>query len=176
MSPTLLLDLDNTLLTNDIEAFLPQCLQLFGKEVAATIDADKLVKALMAGTRRMMRNQRPDCTLKEVFDETFFPAIGPKQAHFQALADQYYKQVYPALQPLTTAGLSPFIEVPVGGELLPAAKELGAMAKVRTGGLTADAFPPPAALARLQGAGARNRGPVQGPAGRAPPPPRGRGV
>ena len=102
MSPTLLLDLDNTLLTNDIEAFLPQYLQLFGKEVAATIDADKFVKALMAGTRRMMRNQRPDCTLKEVFDETFFPAIGPIQADFQALADQFYKQVYPALQPLTS--------------------------------------------------------------------------
>ena len=54
-----------------------------------------------------------------------------------------------ALQPLTTAGLSPFIEVPVGGELLPAAKELGAMAKVRTGGLTAVAFPPRGALARF---------------------------
>jgi hypothetical protein len=102
LSPTLLLDLDNTLLTNDIEAFLPQYLQLFGKEVAATIDADKFVKALMAGTRRMMTNQRPDCTLKEVFDETFFPAIGPIQADFQALADQFYKQVYPDLQPLTS--------------------------------------------------------------------------
>ena len=54
MSLTLLLDLDNTLLKNDIEAFLPQYLGAFARQVAEQIDPDRFIQALHAGTQAMV--------------------------------------------------------------------------------------------------------------------------
>jgi hypothetical protein len=52
----------------------------------------------------------------------------------------------------TPAGVTLYAELPLAGEprpLLEAVKRAGARAKVRTGGVTPDAFPPAAALARF---------------------------
>lgn len=50
------------------------------------------------------------------------------------------------------AGVTPYVEIPVAGDpadLIGVLRGLGGRAKVRTGGVTADAFPPPAHLARF---------------------------
>ena len=73
---TLLLDLDDTLIGNDIEIFLPQYIRAFQETVASFVEPQRFVKALMTGTGRMVENLRPDCTLKEVFDASFFPELG----------------------------------------------------------------------------------------------------
>ena len=49
----LLLDLDDTLLGNPMDAFLPGYLQGLAARMAPYAEPDKLVKYLMAGTRQM---------------------------------------------------------------------------------------------------------------------------
>jgi FMN phosphatase YigB (HAD superfamily) len=101
LSLTLLLDLDNTLLKNDIDTFLPNYLQAFARQVSEHIDPDRFVQSLLAGTQAMAKNRRPDRTLQEAFESVFYPMLGIEPAFFQDLADQFYSQVFPTLRRLT---------------------------------------------------------------------------
>ncbi len=101
MKTTLLLDLDDTLLVNDIDDFLPNYLGAFSKAVAPYIDPDRFVKTLLAGTRAMVANRRPDCTLKEVFEDSFFPILGLPPELFRGVAERFYDEVFPTLRELT---------------------------------------------------------------------------
>lgn len=101
MSLTLLLDLDDTLLKNDINAFVPVYLKAFAKEVAPVSDPEKFVMALWGGTREMMKNTRPDCTLQEVFFENFYPNLALDRQAFHPIQERFYGQVFPTLRSLT---------------------------------------------------------------------------
>lgn len=101
MSLTLLFDLDNTLLKNDIDAFLPQYLKAFARHITGHMDPDLFVKALLAGTQAMGLNRRPDCTLREAFEAVFYPMLGVEPGVFEPLAEEFYSQVFPTLRRLT---------------------------------------------------------------------------
>jgi FMN phosphatase YigB (HAD superfamily) len=101
LSLTLLFDLDNTLLKNDIDAFLPQYLKAFARHIAGQIDPDLFVKALLAGTQAMGHNRQPDCTLREAFEAVFYPMLGVRPETFEPLAEEFYSQVFPTLRRLT---------------------------------------------------------------------------
>ena len=74
LSPILLLDLDDTLLRNNVDDFLPQYLGAFSKKAAVYLDPNRFVKSLLAGTQAMVDNRQPDCTLKEVIRGDILPA------------------------------------------------------------------------------------------------------
>jgi FMN phosphatase YigB (HAD superfamily) len=101
MTGTLLLDLDGTLLVNSISRFLPAYLQAVGQFMADLVPPDRLISALMAGTARMVENRQPDRTLKTVFEAYFFPELGINPVVFNRRADDFYRQVYPALSKVT---------------------------------------------------------------------------
>lgn len=142
MKPTLLLDLDDTLLVNDIEAFIPVYLQRFSQEVAAVMNPELFVKALWAGTRAMMANRQPDCTLREVFESVFYPMVGSIQGTFQPIADRFYAEVFPTLREFTRFR-------PEAVELVEQARQAGYRLVVATNPL----FPIVAILHRLEWAG-----------------------
>ena len=98
---TLLIDLDDTLLVNDINTFLPSYLRAFSLEVSNHLDPKKFLNALMAGTDAMVHNKRPDCTLKQAFDQKFFPLLGLEERELQGLFNRFYEEVFPTLQGLT---------------------------------------------------------------------------
>jgi FMN phosphatase YigB (HAD superfamily) len=101
MTLTLLLDLDNTLLQNDIEDFLPGYLQAWGNFIAPYIDPQRFVNALLTSTRIISEQPRPDCTLRQLFNSVFYPLIGMDEEKFQPFEDQFYSQVFPSLKTLT---------------------------------------------------------------------------
>lgn len=102
MSLTLLLDLDNTLLENDIDKFLSYYLKAFSKEVVKyQIDPNQFVNYLLKGSQAMVENQKPDVTLRETFNTVFFPALNLDPEQFQPVADHFYAQVFPQLRGLT---------------------------------------------------------------------------
>jgi FMN phosphatase YigB (HAD superfamily) len=101
MTLTLLLDLDDTCLGNSMDTFIPAYLQALGDHLDALIPQDKLIPTLLASIQLMLENNRPDRSLKQVFDEAFFPPLGIDPGDFQDQADSFYANKFPKLKSLT---------------------------------------------------------------------------
>lgn len=102
MKPTILIDLDDTLLVNDINTFVPAYLQALSTELKSLANPQQLVSTLLAATKRMVENRKPDCTLKEIFDAAFYPVLGLEIGRVQADIDRFYAEVFPGLRGLTS--------------------------------------------------------------------------
>ena len=101
MTLTLLVDLDDTLLDNDFANFLPYYLEALGKHMRSIAEPEVLIPNLMAATQKMIENKRPDRTLKQVFDNSFFPALDVTPDEFQTASDNFYAEVFPNLRRYT---------------------------------------------------------------------------
>jgi HAD superfamily hydrolase (TIGR01549 family) len=101
MTLTLLLDLDDTLLDNSMDTFLPAYLQALGEYLAPFIPPDKLIPALLTGTQSMLDNNMPDRTLKEAFDQVFYSGQEIDEKVFQEKFASFYSEIFPSLEHLT---------------------------------------------------------------------------
>jgi FMN phosphatase YigB (HAD superfamily) len=101
MISAILFDLDDTLLENDINRFLPAYLKELGKFMAARIDPGRLQEALMAGTKAMLENTDPEITLQQAFDAEFFPGIRLDRGSLQPEFERFYAERFPSLRALT---------------------------------------------------------------------------
>lgn len=99
----LLLDLDDTCLVNSMDTFIPAFLEAFGDHLSELLNPEKLIPTLVSATQIMVQNDRPDRTLKEVFDEAFFPALDADEDEIQVYIDSFYEEKYPHLKSLTQA-------------------------------------------------------------------------
>src|SRR5574340_637694 len=88
---TLLLDLDDTLLDTNMDAFIPAYFQALSLHLPA----------LVSGTRAMMASEDPGHTLKEVFDQQFYPNLGLDGNGIHAVIEDFYDRVFPTLETLT---------------------------------------------------------------------------
>jgi HAD superfamily hydrolase (TIGR01662 family) len=98
-----LLDLDDTLLGNDMERFLPPYFAALGRRMAQFVAPDDLVKMLLASTRVMMKNDDPAVTNQQVFDADFFPRLGRPAASVRPTIAAFYEEDFPALKRHTQA-------------------------------------------------------------------------
>jgi FMN phosphatase YigB (HAD superfamily) len=96
-----LIDLDDTLLGNQMEIFLPGYLSALANSLPG-IQTDLLVKELMAGTRKMLKKNSSEETLAEVFNDHFFSAINTPRLDLQKSIDAFYQDSFPNLKHLTT--------------------------------------------------------------------------
>lgn len=103
MPLTLLLDLDDTLLRNNIEDFLPAYLKLLSQHLEHRYPGDHMVRELLSATRRMIMNQDSTSTLEEVFDRAFYPALGTTKEEIRPDLEDFYARVYPGLAQITNA-------------------------------------------------------------------------
>lgn len=142
MTPTLLIDLDDTLLVNDINTFLPPYLQALSQHLSSYADPKLLVTQLMRATRKMEENTRPDRTLQQVFEAAFYPAIGRTPEEMRAPIEQFYAGIFPKLKQYTQA-------IPASVELVEQASARGYRMVVATNPL----FPRSAIYHRLAWAG-----------------------
>jgi FMN phosphatase YigB (HAD superfamily) len=101
MTFTLLLDLDDTLLETNLNDFISGYFRALAGHLQAHVSPNILLPALIAGTQKMMENQDPLRTLEEVFDATFYPAIGVPRADIYPELVHFYQEIFPTLQPLT---------------------------------------------------------------------------
>ena len=137
-----LVDLDDTLLDNDMGRFLPAYFQRLGDSFAGQAGSAEVLQQLLRATRRMMENTDPLRTLKEVFDSAFYPALGTDVESVGGQVETFYRDAFPALRVLTSRR-------PAAVELVETARTLGLAIVIATNPL----MPEPAVLHRLDWAG-----------------------
>jgi FMN phosphatase YigB (HAD superfamily) len=98
---TLLFDLDDTLLDNNLDDFLPAYFKALAGTFAPRLHPEKMLKELMIGSRFMLDNTRPDLTLREAFNNHFFPALGIALKEWEGEFDRFYDTAFLQLEPLT---------------------------------------------------------------------------
>jgi HAD superfamily hydrolase (TIGR01549 family) len=101
MTLTLLLDLDDTLLENNMDTFLPAYLKGLSIRLAPYVEPGRMVKTLLAATEAMVKNISPTRTLEETFDDAFYPVLGIEKETVRPALDAYYAEDFPLLQSLT---------------------------------------------------------------------------
>ncbi|HWQ05266.1 MAG TPA: DinB family protein [Longilinea sp.] len=102
MTLILLVDLDGTLIFNDIERFLPAYLQKLSNHLKDRVAPTHMVRSLLAGTKAMEDKELPDKTLEQAFDGVFYPEIGISKAKISESLSFFYERIYPDLQNITT--------------------------------------------------------------------------
>ncbi len=118
MIRALLVDLDDTLLENDLGRFLPAYFGLLSEALSAFGPREKILPAVLEGTRAMLGNQDPSRTLAESFYQSFSAATGAKSEPIRRAIAGFYAGAYAGLRELT----SPKAGAP---DLLREAKRLG---------------------------------------------------
>lgn len=101
MPLTLLLDLDDTLLENSAETFLPVYIRTLSEYLSPHARPDKVAAQLMFASQAMIENQDPSRTLEQTFDEQFYPPLGLRKEDLREVIDNFYREVYPRLEILT---------------------------------------------------------------------------
>jgi FMN phosphatase YigB (HAD superfamily) len=102
MTLTLLLDLDDTLLGNEMGAFIPAYLQALGDHLKSIVPAETLIPALLAATQQMLANNSPDRTLRQVFEADFYPRLALEPSVLQEPIAAFYEREFPKLRRLTS--------------------------------------------------------------------------
>ncbi len=97
----ILFDLDDTLLGNEMNNFIPAYLQSLAKRMAAVADPTELIKTLLMATRQMVDNLDPSLTLEDRFDTAFYPTLGLDRQDVQCIIDSFYEIDFPRLKDLT---------------------------------------------------------------------------
>lgn len=101
MNLTLLLDLDDTLLDNDINVFIPVYLKALARRLAQKVPAEKVPAQVLASTGKMIANRNPLRTLEETFDADFYAKLGVTRAEVEADIVDFYDNIFPTLSGLT---------------------------------------------------------------------------
>ena len=102
MITAILFDLDDTLLTTNLDTFLPGYFQLLSAKLSALVPPKSLIEALMASTRLMSDPHDPALTNQQVFDADFFPRIGVAESALRPLFEEFYRDDFPRLRSLTS--------------------------------------------------------------------------
>lgn len=97
----LLLDLDDTLIDNPMDTFIPAYFGALETFVADVVAPGRFIEELLNATRAMGRNDGSGLSNEEVFAAAFYPALGVPRAEMEPLLDRFYREAFPQLAPLT---------------------------------------------------------------------------
>jgi len=105
MLKTILLDLDDTLLDNKMESFLPAYFKRLGDYMSDTFAPDGFIRELVVGSQKMLENTDPRVTLEKAFADYFYPALDLNAGEVEAQIYTFYKEIFPSLK--SVAGTRP---------------------------------------------------------------------
>jgi len=98
----LLLDLDDTLLINDMDLFGQHYFKALLAKMRKACPPQLFMESLEAGMRAMFYNDGTNGTNAEVFRQEFFPRIGRSPEELMPLFDDFYAKDFEALRQHTT--------------------------------------------------------------------------
>ncbi len=101
MSVTLLIDLDDTLLINPLESFMPAYITLLSTKLSPHVAPEKMVPQLLAATDCMIKTPSTTKTLEQIFDENFYPVLGLEKSSIEPLINDFYQNEFNQLQSVT---------------------------------------------------------------------------
>lgn len=101
MISTLLIDLDDTLLINDMDEFIPAYLNKLGQHLDPILPSKVMIRQLYVGTQAMMTNNDLDKTLAEVFAENFFPFLEVSPEELLSHIGSFYAEEFGKLRSYT---------------------------------------------------------------------------
>jgi FMN phosphatase YigB (HAD superfamily) len=142
MIKTILFDLDDTLLGNDMDTFLPHYFALLDKYAAKQLDVVDFVPSVLKASEVMTRNTDPTFTNNEVFWQEMNKLIGLDGIKTGVLFDNFYRGEFNQLQDITES-------LPVAAELIRTCLRKGYQVVIATNPM----FPRLAVEARLNWAG-----------------------
>jgi HAD superfamily hydrolase (TIGR01549 family) len=137
-----LFDLDDTLLGNSMERFLPAYFQALSEKVAHILPGDEFLTYLVRATQAAIANLEPDRTIQDVFWAEFLPLLDMSQTEITPVLEDFYANDYPKLRHHTQ-------RVPKARKVVEAAFDQGYDVAIATNPL----FPRSAVLQRLEWAG-----------------------
>lgn len=97
----ILFDLDDTLLGNNMDAFLQRYFPLLTSHVRPIIDADRFLPELLQATQHMINNVDPDLTNREVFWRIFCQRNNLERQEVEPFFSRFYRERFGELQPAT---------------------------------------------------------------------------
>ncbi len=95
-----LFDLDDTLLKNSTQQFLPAYLRLLSQHLSRFAPAEMIPMIVMECTAEMQTNNDPEVTNFEAFYRPFLAQLGVTFDEIQPWVESFYLQVYPSLKEL----------------------------------------------------------------------------
>jgi FMN phosphatase YigB (HAD superfamily) len=97
----LLLDLDDTLIDNAMDTFLPAYLRALEAFAASVMDPGRFTAALLNATRVMDGNDGSGPSNEQAFADAFYPALGVAREELEPFLERFYDEAFPQLEPLT---------------------------------------------------------------------------
>lgn len=98
---TILFDLDDTLLSTNMDRFLPGYFGLLGKTLSHLSSSEKISQQIQFAVSKMAANTDPGKTLKEVFNRHFYEPLGTTEEACRIIINTFYQNQFPQLQPIT---------------------------------------------------------------------------
>lgn len=142
MIQSLLLDLDDTLLGNEVDVFMQGYFSLLSEYAGQLFDSSTFLPQLMQSTRAMIQNTDPNFTNDQVFWQSFEKLTGGKRDELEPFFQVFYEEEFARLRPATQRR-------PAAATIVRAAREQGLSVVVTTNPL----FPRIAIEQRLEWAG-----------------------
>lgn len=101
MLKAVLFDLDDTLLGNDMDRFLPGYFGLLGQHAEKYLPRDQFLPELLTSTEAMIRNVDPALSNRDVFWQTFDQRTGLDAAELEPFFEQFYRTQFHQLRDRT---------------------------------------------------------------------------
>ncbi len=95
-----LFDLDGTLLSNDMDVFLPHYFRLLATRVARLVAPDEFMTHLMQASEAMLANDG-HMTNEEVFAREFYPRVACSREELEPIFQDFYANDFPVLRQYT---------------------------------------------------------------------------
>jgi FMN phosphatase YigB (HAD superfamily) len=140
----ILFDLDDTLLVNPMDTFVPAYFRALTTFMTAELDPRLLIEQLLRATRAMDEDGHPARTNEQAFAEVFYPGLGRDRIELEPIFDRFYRDEFPNLRRLTAP-------VPGARDVVRWAFEGNRQVVIATNPL----FPRTAILQRMEWAGLR---------------------